>query len=50
MPLRILNGLLLGCDSVGAEGSYSSFCFPDDLDISAWGPQISLMPVILLDC
>lgn len=38
------------CSSFGVAGSCNSFFFPDDWDISPGGPQISLMPVILLDC
>ncbi|MFT4843535.1 MAG: hypothetical protein ACI8UD_001439 [Planctomycetota bacterium] len=49
IPLSFSNGLQLVCNSVGVEGNCNSFFFPGDLDTSPWGPQIGLMPVILLD-
>lgn len=49
IPLSFSNGLQIVCSSVGVEGNCSSFFFPDDADVSPWGPQVGLMPVILLD-
>ena len=49
VPLSLSNGLQIVCDSAGVAGLCSSFFFPDDVDISPWGPQVGLMPVILLD-
>ena len=40
---------MLPSNSVGVEDHCSSFFFPDDLEIAPWGPQVGLMPVILLD-
>jgi len=49
VPLSLSNGLQMVCNSVGVEDHCSTFFFPDDLDDSPWGPQVGLMPVILLD-
>ena len=49
IPLSFSNGLQLVCHSVGVADNCSSFFFPDNLNTSPWGPQIGLMPVILLD-
>ncbi|MGK0205829.1 MAG: hypothetical protein ACI89X_002458 [Planctomycetota bacterium] len=49
IPLSFTNGLQLVCNSVGVEGNCNSMFFPGDSDISPWGPQIGVMPVILLD-
>lgn len=49
VPLSLSNGLQMICNSAGVEDQCSSFFFPDDLDVSPWGPQVGLMPVILLD-
>jgi hypothetical protein len=49
VPISLSNGLQLVCSSVGVAGHCSTFFFPDDLDVSPWGPQLGLMPVILLE-
>ncbi len=49
VPFSLSNGLQLICNSVGVEDHCSSLFFPDDLEIAPWGPQVGLMPVILLD-
>jgi len=49
IPLSLSNGLQLICNAVGIDDHCSSFFFPDDLDDAPWGPQVGLMPVILLD-
>ena len=49
LPLSFTNGLQLVCNSVGVEGRCSSFFFPDTADISPWGRQVGLMPVVVLD-
>jgi hypothetical protein len=49
IPLSFTNGVQLVCNSVAVEGRCSSFFFPDDANLSPWGNQVGLMPVILLD-
>ncbi|HEB52358.1 MAG TPA: hypothetical protein ENI87_03780 [bacterium] len=49
VPLSFSNGLQLVCNSTGTGNHCNSMFFPGTAQSSPWGPQIGLMPVIVLE-